>query len=46
MNKYTEPRIANSALITIDTQNDFTLEDAPAQIAGTEEIVQIGRAHV
>ena len=39
MNKYTEPRIANSALITIDTQNDFTLEDAPAQIAGTEEIV-------
>ena len=39
MNKYTEPRIANSALITIDTQNDFTLEDAPAQIAGTEEII-------
>jgi len=39
MNKYTEPRIANSALITIDTQNDFTLEDAPAQIAGTKEIV-------
>lgn len=39
MNKYTEPRIANSALITIDTQNDFTLDDAPAQIAGTKEVI-------
>ncbi|MEW8680952.1 MAG: cysteine hydrolase [Candidatus Thiodiazotropha endolucinida] len=39
MNKYTEPRIANSALITIDTQNDFTLDVAPAQIAGTKEII-------
>ena len=39
MNKYTEPRIANSALITIDTQNDFTLDDAPAKIAGTKEVI-------
>lgn len=39
MNKYTEPRIANSALITIDTQNDFTLDNAPAQISGTKEVV-------
>lgn len=39
MNKYTEPRIANSALITIDTQNDFTLDDAPSRIAGTKEII-------
>ena len=39
MNTYTEPRIASSALLTIDTQNDFTLTDAPARIEGTEEII-------
>ncbi len=39
MNKYTTPQFANSALITIDTQNDFTLENAPAVIAGTQDII-------
>lgn len=37
MSKYTEPRPAISALISIDVQNDFTLADAPAQISGTQE---------
>lgn len=37
--KYTEPHFANSALITIDTQNDFTLDGAPAQIKGTDEVI-------
>jgi nicotinamidase-related amidase len=39
MNKYTEPHFSRSALITIDTQNDFTLDDAPAFISGTKEII-------
>ena len=39
MDKYTNPRFATSALITIDTQNDFTLDDAPARIAGTKEVI-------
>jgi len=39
MDKYTEPHFTKSALITIDTQNDFTLENAPAQIPGTKEII-------
>jgi len=39
LNKYTEPHIADSALITIDTQNDFTLDGAPARIAGTKDII-------
>ncbi|SEN69829.1 cysteine hydrolase family protein [Nitrosomonas marina] len=39
MNKYTDPHIEKSALITIDTQNDFTLNNAPAQIDGTDVIV-------
>lgn len=39
MGNYTDPHIATSTLITIDTQNDFTLDDAPAQIAGTAEVV-------
>ncbi len=39
MNIYTEPHIRNSALITIDTQNDFTLDNAPAQITGTQDVV-------
>lgn len=37
--KYTEPHFDRSALITIDVQNDFTLLDAPARIAGTAEVV-------
>lgn len=40
MNTYTKPRIGHSVLITIDTQNDFTLNGAPAQIAGTKEVIQ------
>ncbi|MCU7942268.1 MAG: cysteine hydrolase [Candidatus Thiodiazotropha sp. (ex Cardiolucina cf. quadrata)] len=39
MSKYTEPHLNNSVLITIDTQNDFTLENAPAQIAGTKDVI-------
>ncbi len=39
MGKYTDPDFARSAFITIDSQNDFTLVDAPAQISGTQEIV-------
>lgn len=39
MGKYTDPRIAKSVLITIDTQNDFTLDDAPAQIVGTANVI-------
>lgn len=39
MNQYTEPRFSSSALITIDTQNDFTLKNAPAQILGTIEVI-------
>lgn len=39
MDQYTEPHFATSALITIDTQNDFTLDNAPAHIAGTREVI-------
>ncbi len=39
MNRYTRPQLQQSALITIDTQNDFVLDDAPARIEGTQEIV-------
>jgi len=39
MGKYTDPHIADSVLLTIDTQNDFTLDDAPARIAGTVDVV-------
>jgi len=39
MDDYTEPHLENSLLITIDTQNDFTLPQAPACIGGTAEIV-------
>ena len=39
MEQSTAPHIEKSALITIDTQNDFTLEDAPAQITGTADVV-------
>jgi len=34
---YTSPNWHRSALVTIDTQNDFTLPDAPARIDGTYE---------
>lgn len=34
-----EPHLARSALVTIDMQNDFALEGAPARIAGTLEII-------
>jgi len=36
---YTSPQWSTSALITIDTQNDFTLPGAPAEIAGTSEVL-------
>jgi nicotinamidase-related amidase len=39
VDKYTIADWRNGALITIDTQNDFTLPNAPFQIAGTFEIV-------
>jgi nicotinamidase-related amidase len=39
VDKYTSADWQNSALITIDTQNDFTLSNAPFAIAGTFEIV-------
>jgi len=31
--------MVRSALITIDTQNDFTLDGAPAEISGTKDVV-------
>jgi nicotinamidase-related amidase len=37
--KYTSADCQNSALITIDTQNDFTLPNSPFKITGTLEIV-------
>ena len=37
--KYTSADWQNSALITIDTQNDFTLANSPFKITGTLEIV-------
>ncbi|MDY7080871.1 MAG: isochorismatase family cysteine hydrolase [Halobacteria archaeon] len=36
---YTAPDSANSALLTIDVQNDFTLRGAPAEIEGTQDAV-------
>ena len=39
MDRYTEPHFDACALITIDVQNDFTLPDAPARIAGTMAVV-------
>ncbi|BAZ15027.1 isochorismatase family protein [Calothrix sp. NIES-4071] len=42
MNKYTFPKQASSALISIDVQNDFTVVGATAKIRGTyEKIPQI-----
>ncbi|RXZ80281.1 cysteine hydrolase [Paenibacillaceae bacterium] len=37
--KYTRPNWNTSVLITIDTQNDFTLPSAPAEIQGTSEVL-------
>ncbi len=39
MGKFTDPDFARSALITIDSQNDFTLANAPARIPGTREVI-------
>jgi nicotinamidase-related amidase len=39
MDAYTEPHFASSALITIDTQNDFTLSDGACPIEGTQEVI-------
>jgi len=39
MDSYTHPDFTRSALITIDTQNDFTLPGAPACIPGTAEVI-------
>lgn len=36
---YISPNWNTSVLITIDTQNDFTLPNAPAQIKGTIEVL-------
>ncbi|MGP4039944.1 cysteine hydrolase family protein [Gracilibacillus sp. D59] len=36
---YTNPNWRNSVLVTIDTQNDFTLPKAPAKIEGTLDVV-------
>jgi len=36
---HTRPDLTHSALITIDTQNDFTLENAPACIPGTRDVI-------
>ena len=37
--RYTLPDPARAALIIIDMQNDFVLADAPARIAGTQDVV-------
>lgn len=39
MNQYIRPHFTESALITIDTQNDFTFPNAPAYIPGTEAVI-------
>lgn len=39
MDQYTELHLAKSALVTIDTQNDFVLDGAPAQVSGTIAIL-------
>ena len=39
MQDYIAPDFNNCALLTIDTQNDFTLPGAPAEIAGTLDVV-------
>ena len=39
MDKYTEPDYENSALLTIDTQNDFSLKGAICEIKGTYDYI-------
>jgi nicotinamidase-related amidase len=39
MNDYVSPDWAKAALLTIDTQRDFTLPGAPAEIPGTMEVL-------
>ncbi len=39
MDSHTDPSLKNAALLTIDVQNDFTLEGAVAEIDGTREAV-------
>lgn len=39
MNKYVEPNLHKAAIITIDTQNDFSLPGAIAEIKGTYEVI-------
>jgi nicotinamidase-related amidase len=39
MDDYIQPHPDRAVLLTIDTQNDFTLPDAPAKIDGTAEAV-------
>jgi len=39
MNSHTKPHFGHSALITIDTQNDFTLPGASAEIPGTTAVL-------
>ncbi|MEJ2456204.1 MAG: cysteine hydrolase [Candidatus Thiodiazotropha sp.] len=39
MDPYTEPHLDSSALITIDTQNDFTLAAGACPIQGTREVI-------
>lgn len=39
MDTYTEPNFERCAVITIDTQNDFSLPGAVAEIAGTHEVL-------
>jgi nicotinamidase-related amidase len=43
MGNYTNPDWANSALLTIDTQRDFTLPGAPDEIPGTMEAASVMR---
>ena len=39
MNGYIQPHRDSAVLLTVDTQNDFTLPGAPAEIEGTAEAV-------
>lgn len=39
MDEYTRPDLDRAALLTIDTQNDFTLPSGTARIPGTEEVI-------
>ncbi|MFE6795910.1 cysteine hydrolase family protein [Paenibacillus chitinolyticus] len=41
MNTYIQPNLVTSALLTIDTQNDFSLPGAPAEIPGTSEVLPV-----